>query len=66
MNEALKTIEALVELTYTELKRASNDRSINDKSFKLIKEAAVDAINLKRKIEEARLWNTSEQSVLPG
>ncbi len=57
MQEALKVIEAMVELVYQEVNRATNDRMMNDKSYALLKEAAVDAINLKNKIQEARGWN---------
>jgi hypothetical protein len=57
MNQALKVIEAQVELVYNELKRASADRTLNQKSYELLKQAIVDAIDLKRIIELARLSN---------
>ncbi len=57
MNEALKTLENLLELVYNELNRATNDPDLNDKAFRALKEAKIDAIDLKRKIEVARGWN---------
>lgn len=57
MNQALKVIEAQVELVYNELKRVSADRMMNQKSYELLKQATVDAIDLKRLIELARLNN---------
>jgi hypothetical protein len=56
-NESLKTVENMVELVYAELKRNMDNLEVSDKSFHLLKEAAIDAINLKRKIETARAWN---------
>ena len=57
MNQALKVIEAQVELVYNELKRVSADRTLNQKAYELLKQATVDAIDLKRIIELARLNN---------
>lgn len=62
MNEALKTLEAMTELLHQELKRVSNnlsnDETLTDKSYMLIKSAMIDSINLREKIAEARGWNT--------
>ena len=57
MNASLKVIENAMEFIYSELKNASNDGTLDDRTFKLLKEAAIDAINLKRKIETARAFN---------
>jgi len=57
MNDALKTLEAVVEMLYQELKRVTNDRNVSNKTFELVKSAKVDAINLKAKIQDARGWN---------
>ena len=59
MNESLKTLENFTEFLYSELKRNANDPclQVTDKAFHILKEAVVDAINLKRKIENARLNN---------
>jgi len=54
MNEALKVIEAQVELVYNELRRVAANLKPNDKSYAMLREAGVDAINLKRKIQDAR------------
>ena len=56
-NESLKTVENMVELVYAELKRNMDNLEVTDKSFHLLKEAAIATINLKRKIESARAWN---------
>lgn len=57
MNEALRVIEAQLELVYQELRRASMSNGLNDKTYALLREAAVDAVNLKRKVDVARGWN---------
>jgi hypothetical protein len=57
MNEKLKTLEHLARLLYEELKAASNDANVCDITHNLLKQAAVDTINLQRKIDEARAWN---------
>jgi len=56
MIKSLKVIENMLELVYNELKTAANDQNICDKSYALLKEAYIDTINLKRKVEEARGW----------
>ena len=58
MNEALKSLEAVAELLYSELRRLSNDRMLDDRAFKLINKAALDAIEVKAQIQAARGWNT--------
>ena len=58
MNEALKSLEAVAELLYSELRRLSNDRMLVDRAFKLINKAALDAIEVKARIQAARGWNT--------
>jgi len=60
VNGRLKTLENMVELLYNELKVVSQDPSVSTKSYDLLKESYVDCINLKRKIESARGWNTQE------
>lgn len=55
MKNALKTIEAMTELVYAELKRVACDSNVTDAAFKELQQAAIDAINLKRKIELARI-----------
>ena len=54
MNEALKSLEAVAELLYSELRRLSNDRMLDDRAFKLINKAALDAIEVKARIQAAR------------
>ena len=57
MNEALKTLAGLVDFVYGEISRISMDNTLDDEAYLLLREAAVDAINLKRKIRDARGWN---------
>ena len=57
MNEALKTLETMVDLIYSETSRIAMDGNLDDEAYLLLREAAVDAINLKRKIRDARGWN---------
>jgi hypothetical protein len=57
MNNKLKTLENLTRLLYNELKSAADHRTVGDNAYVLLKEAAIDAINLQRKIEAARAWN---------
>ena len=56
MNKSLKVIENMIELIYSEIKHASADPEINDASYSLLKEATIQAIELKRKVEVARGW----------
>jgi hypothetical protein len=56
MKEALKTIEAMQELVYQELRRVANDPTLDDKAYKLLQEATLEAIEVKRKIQETRGW----------
>lgn len=65
MTKSLKVIENLIELVYAELKTASQERDLNEKSYALLKEAYIASINLKRKVEEARGWIVTE-SRRPG
>jgi hypothetical protein len=58
MKEKLKTLENLTRLLYQELKIATYDTTLCDNAHALLKEASVDAINLQRKIESARSWQT--------
>ena len=51
----------MIELVYAELKTASNERGLNEKSYALLKEAYIASINLKRKVEEARGWIVTEE-----
>ena len=60
MNQALKVVEAQVELVYQELTRLKGDLYVNEKAYALLREAAIDAINLKRKIQDARGWNQTK------
>ena len=57
MNESLKTIENMLEVIYSEIKLNTNNPDMTDKSYSLLKEAIVDTINLKRKVELARAFN---------
>ena len=59
MNRQLKTIEKLTNFIYNELKVVTADPDIGDKSHNLLKEAIIDAVNLQRKIENARAWLVS-------
>jgi hypothetical protein len=58
--DKLTTLANLTELLYNELRHAANDKDNSDKAYALLKEAAIDAINLKRKIEDARGWNVQK------
>lgn len=60
MNNSLKVIERMIESLHTELKIAADSPEVSEKSYILLKEAVVDAINLKRKIDLARAWNLSK------
>lgn len=57
MNESLKTIENMLEVIYSEIKRNTNNPDMTDKAYSLLKAAVVDTINLKRKVELARAFN---------
>ena len=57
MNEALKTLETMVDLIYSETSRLAMDGNLDDKAYLILREAAVDAINLRQKILDARGWN---------
>jgi hypothetical protein len=61
INEKLKTIENIAELVYQELKNASHIPDIDDETYKLLCEAYVDVINLKRKIEDARAYEATKK-----
>lgn len=60
MNNSLKVIERMIESLHTELKIAADSPEISEKSYTLLKDAVIDAINLKRKVEVARAWNLSK------
>lgn len=60
MNKALKVVERQIEQVYQELTLAKNDPQCGDKAYVLLRAACIDAINLKRKVEEARGWNIQE------
>jgi len=56
----LKTIENITELVYQELKNASHIPDIDREAYKLLREAYIDVINLKRKIEFARAYEATK------
>lgn len=58
-NDSLKIIERMIESVYAELKIATQDDSLTPKAYNILKEALVDAIDLKLKVENARAWNLS-------
>lgn len=61
MNDSLKVIERMVDFLYSELKNTTNDATITGKAYDLLREATVDCINLKDKINTARGWiNTKD------
>lgn len=63
MNDALKTIEGLLYFISCELSRVRDGNpGLCDKSYKMLREAQIDAMNLKRKIEEARAWQIDVDS----
>ena len=62
----LKTLENLVELLYNELTESRTGTQVCDKTYKLLKEAALDSIDLKRKIELARGWQAAEDKAKIG
>ena len=53
MNKQLKSLEVLAEFLYSETKRAADDATLADKAYPYLKEAVIQAIDLKRKIEFA-------------
>ncbi len=57
MNEALNTLVAMVDLIHSETSRISMHGDLDDNAYLLLREAAVDAINLRQKILAARGWN---------
>lgn len=59
MNESLKTLENLTEFLCSELKRNvdASDLRVTVETFHILKGAVIDCINLKRKIEDARMCN---------
>jgi hypothetical protein len=61
--DKLTVLANLVELVYSELKHAANDEENSEQANMLLKEASIDSINLKRKIEEARAWNVHKKVV---
>jgi hypothetical protein len=61
--DKLTVLANLVELLYSELKHAANGEDNSSNAHDLLKTASVDAINLKRKIEEARAWNIANKVV---
>jgi hypothetical protein len=61
INEKLKTIENFVEVVYQELKNASHIPDIDRETYKLLREAYIDVINLKRKIEFARATEATKK-----
>lgn len=57
MKEALKTLEGLLYFVSDEIRRVKDGNpDMCDKSYHLLREAQNDALNLKRKIEDARGW----------
>ncbi len=61
MNEALKTLAAMVDLIYSETSRIAMDGNLDDKAYLLLREAGIDAINLRQKILDARGWNITAE-----
>ena len=57
MNEALKVIEAQLQLVHDQLKRLAADPSLNDKSFAILNKASIDVLNLNQDVQRARGWN---------
>lgn len=57
MDNSLKIIERMIELVYNEIKIASANLQVTDEVYKILKSAAIDSINLQRKIEDARVTN---------
>jgi hypothetical protein len=61
MNEALITLAAMVDLIYSETSRIAMDGNLDDKAYLLLREAGIDAINLRQKILDARGWNITAE-----
>lgn len=61
MNEALKTLAAMIDLIYSEAQRISLSDGLDDKAYLLLREAGIDAINLRQKILDARGWNITAE-----
>ena len=65
MIAALKTLEGLLFFVSEEISRVKDKAytpELCDQSYKLLREAQIDAMNLKRKIEEARAWQIDVDS----
>jgi hypothetical protein len=56
MTDSIKVLENLTELLYQEINRCSHEKGLADKSYDLLREAAIDALNLRQKLSEARAW----------
>ena len=56
MNDNIKVLENLTEFLYSEINRCSMVKDMPDKSYAILRDAAIDAINLKRKLQDARAW----------
>ena len=61
MNKQLTSLEVLAEFLYTEIKRATVDPDLSDKAYAYLKEAVIQAIDLKRKVELARAYAYMEE-----
>ena len=61
MNEVLKTLAAMIDLIYSEAQRISLSDGLDDKAYLLLREAGIDAINLRQKILDARGWNITAE-----
>ena len=59
MIKSLAMIERQVELIHQELRIVTADPELVDKSHELLRQALLDSIALRRKIEEAHGWQTT-------
>jgi len=57
MNEALKTVEAMIVALRQEVNRIVNDSKMTEKSFELLRKANLQLIDATDSISEARAWN---------
>lgn len=57
MNEALKTLEAMLVAIRQEVNRIASDSKMTEKSFILLRQANLQLIDVTNTIQDARGWN---------
>ena len=62
MNEALKTVEAMIVALRQEVNRIANDSKMTERSFELLRKANLQLIDATDSIRDARGWNKPNES----